>query len=138
MANAVSRASNVGVGLLAAGAAAIGLAYAAPIATGTAPTWAPWLLAFGGAACMVGLFVVGAASRGPVRPFVGWLLTALFVVIFAAFGTALSMPVPPAGTEAIVLGLPKRLAIVFYGIGVLPLVILPVVFAMSLGKDQQK
>jgi hypothetical protein len=132
-----SRATKIGVGLLACGAVAVGAAYAATIGAGGAPAWVPWFAALGSAACSVGLFVIGAASRGPVRPLVGWLLAALFVVIFAAFGAALSMPAPEGTAERIVLGLPLRLAIVFYGIGVLPLVVMPVTFAMTIGKDQK-
>lgn len=135
---AVSRATFVGVALLFCGALAIGIAYAAAVGAGAAPEWTPWFVAFGGASCAVGLFVVGAAARGPIRPLIGWLLAALCVLIFAAFGAALSMRVPAGATETIVLGLPLRLAIVFYGVGLLPLVVLPVVFAMTIGKDQKE
>lgn len=137
MPDSTSRGSTIGAGLLAAGAAATGISYAATIIGGAAPSWAAWPVAFGGAAAMVGLFVVGAASRGPIRPPMALLLGALLVVIFAAFGAALAMGPPATGTEKIVLGLPLRLAVVFYGIGVLPLFVLPVVFAMTLGRDQK-
>jgi hypothetical protein len=132
-----SRATSIGVGLLALGAVVIGAAYAATIGAGGAQAWAPWFVALGCSTCAVGLFVVGAASRGPVQPLIGWLLVALFLVIFGAFGAALSMRVPDGATERIVLGLPLRLAIVFYGIGLLPLVVLPVTFAMTIGRNQK-
>jgi hypothetical protein len=137
MAERSSRAANIGVALLAAGAASVGVAYAATVGAGAAPGWASWFLAFGSAACSAGLFVVGAASHGPIRPLVAWLLAALFVVIFGAFGAGLAMRVPEGAPEGLVLGLPLRLAIVFYGIGVLPLLVLPLVFAMTLGKERK-
>lgn len=133
-----SRATSIGVGLLFFGALAIGVAYAAAVGAGASPAWALWFVAFGGTACAVGLFVIGAASRGPIRPLIGWLLAALFVVIFAVFGTALAMRTPDSASEPIVLGLPVRLAMVFYGVGLLPLLVLPVVFAMTIGKDQKE
>jgi hypothetical protein len=122
---------------MALGAVAIGAAYAATIGAGGAHAWASWFLAFGCAACSVALFVLGAASRGPVRPLISWLLVALFVVIFGSFGAALSMQAPVGTSESLVLGLPLRLALVFYGIGVLPLIVMPIVFAMTIGKDQK-
>jgi hypothetical protein len=137
MADRSSRASSLGVLLLAAGAAAIGIAYAATIGAGAPTGWVPWFVAFGCVSCSVGLFVVGAASRGPIRPLIGWVLLALFVVMAAAFGAALAMPAPEGATERIVLGLPQRLAILFYGIGFLPLIALPLTFAMTLGRDDK-
>ena len=100
----------------------IGAAYAATIVAGVPPAWAGWALAFGCTACSVALFVVGAASRGPLHPAIRTLLAVLFVLILAAFGVSMSIESASAGVEPLFLGLPMRLAILFYGIGVVPLV----------------
>jgi hypothetical protein len=123
-------ATRFGLGLFIAGSIAIAIAYGATIVLGSAPTWAPWLVAFGGSATSVGLFVIGAASRGAVSPAVGWMLAALFLVLFGSFGAALALPANE-GAGRLVLGLPLRLAIVFYGVGFLPLLGLPVAFALT-------
>jgi hypothetical protein len=131
-----SRASKAGVALFAAGAIAIGIAYGATIFAGAAPGWASWFVAFGGSATSVGLFVLGAASRGAVSSAVGLMLAALFVVLMGSFGAALALPATEGPAGPIFLGLPLRLAIVFYGVGFLPLLVLPVAFALTFEKPK--
>jgi hypothetical protein len=123
--------TKAGIALFASGAVAIAIAYGATIVSGSAPAWAPWLVAFGGSATSVGLFVIGAASRGTVSSAVGWMLVALFLVLFGSFGAALALPATEGPGGQTVMGLPLRLAIVFYGVGFLPLLGLPVAFALT-------
>ncbi len=125
-----------GIALFASGAIAIAIAYGATVFSGSAPAWAPWLVAFGGSATSVGLFVLGAASRVPVSPAVGWMLVVLFLVLFGSFGAALALPANEGAGSQQVLGLPLRLAIVFYGVGFLPLLGLPVAFALTFEKQK--
>ena len=61
------------------------------------------------------------------------------VVLIAGFGAVLVMPAETAGS-VLWLGLPPRTAIVLYGIGVLPLFLLPLAYAytfdtMTLSED---
>lgn len=126
--------TRVGLTLLFGGAAAIGVAYAAAIVAGQAPPWAPWCLVIGSATTTVGLFVVGASTRRVLSGRVAIFLAALFVVLLASFGAALAMAPDEAGGGRLLLGLPVRLAIVFYGVGVVPLVALPVVFGLTFGQ----
>lgn len=121
--------------LIGFGAAAVGVAYLATIVGGGAPAWAPWAVAVGSTACTVGMFVVGAASRGALTRGVRALLASLFVIVAGAFAAALALPAADGPAEAIVLGLPIRLAIVFYGVGLVPLFALPVVFARTFRAD---
>lgn len=126
-----SGGTRVGISLFAVGIVAIAGGYAATIIRGTAPGWAPWALALGIAATAVGLFVLGSASRGKVRPAIVLTLTLLFLDLAASFGAALTMR-PDEGIDGrLLLGLPLRLAIVFYGVGFVPLLVLPVVFGLT-------
>ena len=123
--------TRAGLFLFLGGTATIGVAYAATILRGTPPAWAAWLLAFGCAATAVGLFVIGAATRGSIPAAVAVTLILLFVLIVASFGAALATA-PNEGVDGrLVLGLPMRLAIVFYGVGFVPLIALPVVFGLT-------
>lgn len=124
-------ASRTGIGLLTTGVGLVGAGYAFTIVAGSAPAWAPWAVAVGGSAATVAFFVLGAATRGPVGRGVGGLLVALFVVLATSFGAALVLP-PAEGADApLLLGLPVRLAIVFYGVGFVPLIALPLAFART-------
>jgi hypothetical protein len=128
--------AKAGIALFASGTVAIAIAYGTTMISGTAPAWAPWLVAYGGSATSVGLFVIGAASRGSVSPAVGSMLVALFLVLFGSFGAALALPANEGAGGPLVLGLPMRLAIVFYGVGFVPLLGLPIAFALTFEKPQ--
>lgn len=125
-----SRATRGGIACLVVGTLAIAAAYAATIAAGATPAWAPGALAVGASLDSVALFVLGAATRRTFSRGVGALLVALAAVMVAAFGAGLLLPVGPEG-EPPLLGIPRRLAIVFYGVGFLPLFVLPLVFART-------
>ena len=90
-------ATRIGVLLVSAGSVIIGAAYLATMVAGAPPSWAPWAVALGGSAASVALFVLGAASRGPVGRGVALLLAALGVVIAAAFCLALAHNAVHAG-----------------------------------------
>jgi hypothetical protein len=127
----VNRATGAGVALLTGGMLTIGAAYAATIAAGVAPAWAPWAVAVGGAAASVAMFVLGAAARGRVGRGVTALLVALFVLLVGAFWTALALPASESPRGPLLLGLPLRLGIVFWGVGFVPLFALPLAFALT-------
>lgn len=126
-----STGTRAGLALLAAGTVAVGVAFAGTIIGGATPAWAPWSLAGGSAAASTALFVLGAATRGTLSRGIIALLAALFVVIATAFGAALGMPVNGDAGGRLLFGLPVRLAIVFYGVGFVPLVALPIAFAAT-------
>lgn len=120
---------------------AIGLAYASALlalgADGRAPTWAPWLMATGVPLALVSVMTLGAARGGRVPgvllvafAFVGMLLAAGFALALALPGSAGTAAAGTAG-EPLLLGLPRRAAIIVYGIGLLPVLVLPVAYAMT-------
>ncbi|HUH16407.1 MAG TPA: hypothetical protein VMM85_00505 [Methylomirabilota bacterium] len=117
--------------LVIGSALAIGIAYASAFAPGGAPVWAAWLLAAGTATILIGITMLGALRPGRagggrlVAPFV---LT--WIVVFG--GLALALALPAEATDGpIWLGLPRRAAIIVYGIGLLPFFLLPVAYART-------
>lgn len=116
---------------LIAGMLAIAVGYAAAFLRGGTPVWAPWLLALGIPVALGAIMVLGAARGrrgiGPLKyPFA-------FVVAVLAIGfcAALVLPATEGPLSRLWLGLPTRAAIVIYGIGLLPIVVLPVAYALT-------
>lgn len=110
---------------------AIGLAYAAAIATGGAATWSAWVMAVATSFAMVATMALGAARTGQRCGGLRHLFVpfaAVLLIMLGAFAAALLLP---AAAEPLLLGLPRRAAIVLFGIGVLPVLILPIAYALT-------
>lgn len=110
---------------------AIAAGYAAAFSKSGTPVWAPWLLALGIPIALGAIMILGAVrgSRGigPLKfPFA-------FVVLVLAIGfvAALALPVTEGPLSKLWLGLPARAAIVIYGVGLLPIIVLPVAYALT-------
>ena len=117
--------------VLVVGVVAIAIGYAAAFLRGGPPVWAPWLLALGIPVALGAIMILGAA-RG--RAGVGQLKYPFaFVVAVLAIGfcAALALPATESPLSRLWLGLPARAAIVIYGIGLLPIIVLPVAYALT-------
>lgn len=109
---------------------AIALGYVSAFIPGTGQVWGPWLLAFGIPLSFVSIMIMGAVrNKGGINKlaipflFVGALLTLGFVLALALPGETI--------TSRLFLGLPLRAAIIIYGVGLLPIVVLPVAYALT-------
>jgi hypothetical protein len=116
---------------LLAGILAIAVGYAAAFSSAGIPPWAPWLLALGIPVAIGAIMILGAARGaagvGPLKfPF-------LFVVAILAVGfcAALALPANESALSRLWLGLPARAAVIIYGIGLLPIVVLPIAYAVT-------
>jgi len=110
---------------------AIAVAYASAFMPSGAPVWAPWLLALGIPSALGGIMVLGAARE---RAGVGRLaIPFAFVIVTLTVGFCLALGLPAnEGSDSVLwLGLPLRAAIVVYGIGLMPVVVLPVAYALT-------
>lgn len=114
---------------------AIAGAYALAFLPGGAPPLAAWGLALGSAGVLAAMIALGAARNGRVRgaALVASVLT--FVVVAGAFGAALALPANEGTGAVLVLGFPLRTAIVVYGVGIVPLLFLPLAYAVSFDDD---
>lgn len=110
---------------------AIATGYAAAFARGGAPEWAPWFLALGIPAALGAIMVLGAARGDKGIGSLKLPFLFVFVVLASGFCLALGLPANEAPGAQLILGLPVRAAIVVYGIGLLPIVVLPVAYAIT-------
>jgi len=117
------------VGIFAA-TALIGVGYASAFAPGGAPAWAPWTLAIGTPLVLVSAMVMGAARDGRLGPLLLPFL-ALFGMLAGGFALLLALKPTDAAEPTLVLGLPPRAALVLYGIGLGPALIVPVAYALT-------
>src|SRR5712672_2010959 len=116
---------------LFAGIAAIALGYAAAFTPHGTPPWAPWLLALGIPTSLGAIMILGATRGGrgvgPLK--IPFAFVILMLVI--GFGAALALPATEGPLSKLWLGLPARAAIVIYGIGLLPIFVLPIAYALT-------
>ena len=121
---------SIAVGALLLSTLLIGSAYVGALVAGAVPAWTPWALMIGTATIMLATMVLGASrARGGIGKLVG-PFAAMFVVLLVGFAAALAMPAESPDSK-LWLGLPARAAVVLYGIGVLPLFVLPVAYALT-------
>ena len=113
------------------GISAIAAGYLAAFNTAGTPIWAAWLLALGIPIALGAIMILGAARGrrgiGPLKvPF-----AFVVVVLMIGFGAALALPATEGPLSTLWLGLPARAAIVIYGVGLLPIVVLPIAYALT-------
>jgi hypothetical protein len=113
------------------GIAAIAAGYAAAFTPSGTPSWAPWLLALGIPIALGAIMILGAARGrrgiGPLKiPF-----AFVVVMLVIGFGAALALRATEGPLSELWLGLPARAAIVIYGVGLLPIVVLPIAYALT-------
>lgn len=116
---------------LLTGILVIAFGYGAAFLPGGTPVWASWLLAVGIPVALGAIMILGAARGrmgvGPLKyPFA-------FVVVALGIGfcAALALPATEGPLSRLWLGLPARAAIVIYAIGLLPIIVLPVAYALT-------
>jgi hypothetical protein len=116
---------------LFAAIAAIAAGYAAAFGAHGTPVWAPWLLALGIPAALGAIMILGATRGdrgvGPLK--IPFAFVILMLVI--GFGAALALPATEGSLSRLWLGLPARAAIVIYGVGLLPIFVLPIAYALT-------
>jgi hypothetical protein len=121
------------MGVIVASSLAMAAAYAVAYRDGAggAPAWTAWVFVLGIACMMVGLTALGAARPGRRLGRLALPLAFVWLLLVAGFGAVLALgPTHPAD-PALWLGLPPRAAIVLYGIGLLPVLVLPLAYALT-------
>lgn len=107
----------------------IAAAYASAFVPWGAP-WGAWSMVVGVVGISMSVIALGAHRQG--RPHRIVTLALVVTGVSLAAGLSLGLLLPPAGSaERIVLGFPVRAAAVIYLAGVLPLFVLPVVYAWT-------
>lgn len=106
-------------------------AYAAAFLPGGAPAAAPWALALGIPAALVSVMTLGAVRAGEGLGRLGLPFAFVGLVLATGFALALALPADEAAGAPLYLGLPLRAAIVLYGVGLLPIAVLPIAYALT-------
>ena len=117
--------------LLAASCGLVAAAYAALFLSPGAPGWAPLALAVGANGAIMSLMAIGAVRNDTMPRSLLWTFLGLFLLCAGAFVVALVMPPQEGAGAPLLLGLPLRTASVLYGVGVVPIAILPFAYALT-------
>jgi len=110
---------------------AIGAAYALAFLPGGAGKASAFLMAVGIATMAVSLMTLGAVREGEKLGELAGAFAFVFVVFVGGFGAVLLLSDADSAASRLWLGLPLRAAIVIYGIGFLPVLVLPFVYARN-------
>ncbi|MGI9076521.1 MAG: hypothetical protein ACR2G6_04195 [Gemmatimonadaceae bacterium] len=116
---------------LVLGTCAIAIGYASAFMKGGAPSWAAWFLAFGIPATLAGIMVMGASREGGGVGKLAAPFGFVTLVLAAGFCLALALPASERPSSQLFLGLPLRAAIILYGVGLLPIIVLPIAYALT-------
>jgi hypothetical protein len=79
----------------------------------------------------VGLMVLGASRPGRGSRVLLIPLGFTFAVLAGGFGLALALPGGEGPASPLLAGLPLRTALVLYGVGLLPALVLPLAYALT-------
>lgn len=116
--------------LLVASCGLVAISYLATL-LGASAEWAPWTLAIGANGVTMSLMALGAVRRDSLPRSLMWVFAGLFVLCTGCFLAALALPAAEGANGPLLLGLPLRTAIVLYGVGVVPIFILPFAYALT-------
>lgn len=111
-------------------ACSIAAAYGAAFLPAGSGAWAPWALAFGTAGILVSVMVLGVTRAGSVGR-LAYPLVFVFVVLFGGLAALLGLPETSPTDPTLWLGLPPRAAVLLYVVGILPMFVVPVAYALT-------
>ena len=119
----------IGLLLLVVGLVGVALAYVL-VLTGLPAAGAPWLLAAGASAVLAGVACLGAARPGRSARRLGFAIALAFIAVGAGLLLALALPAPTTD-GALLLGLPRVTTILLLLTGLVPLLVLPIAYAIA-------
>jgi hypothetical protein len=123
-------AKRAALAVLVLSSLAIAAGYASAFLPGGAPGWAPWPMAVGMPAALVAVMVLGAARENRIGR-LSFPFAFSGLVLAGGFALALALPANEKAGATLYLGLPLRAAIILYGIGLFPIVVLPIAYALT-------
>ena len=109
---------------------AIAVAYASAFRKTGTPVWSPWVVSVAVPVAIVAIMILGAA-RGEGIGRLKFPFGIVAVNLIVGFVAALALPATEGVASRLFMGLPLRAAIVIYGVGLLPIFVLPVAYALT-------
>lgn len=122
---------SVALAAMVAATLALAVAYASAFAPGGAPGWAAWVFAVALPIVLVAVTALGAARPAGGLGRLVVPIALVWALLSAGFIVVLMLPAESAAAPSLLLGLPLRAAIIVYGVGLLPLLILPLGYALT-------
>jgi hypothetical protein len=119
------------LGLVFVSAVLLAIAYLSAFLPGGVPAWAPWVFMLATTTIMLAMAALGATRSGTTLGRLQIPFAITFVIVAGSFAIALGMGDPNPAAPELFLGLPKRAAAIMYGIGLLPMVVLPFAYAWT-------
>lgn len=107
----------------------IAVGYASAFLPGGAPRWATYAFALATASVMTAIIVLGAARKGQKLGVLAWVFAFTFAVLAIGFSLALGESDVPS--QPLWGGLPRGAAIILYVVGLLPMAVLPITYALT-------
>jgi hypothetical protein len=123
-------ARRLALGAVALGAVGIAVAYALAFAPPRVAAAGPWVMALAMPLLMVATTVLGAVRAGGRLGALAWPLALVLLLVSGGLVAALALPADAPG-DALVLGLPRRAAVILVAVGLLPLLVLPIAYAAT-------
>jgi len=120
----------VAFGAIVLGAVGIALAYASAFAPPAIAAAGPWLMAVALPVCLVAVMTFGAVRDGKSLGAMALPFAVVFVLVTGGFLLALALS-PDTVRGPFWFGLPRRAAVILLGVGLLPLFVLPIVYALT-------
>ena len=115
---------------LIAGVAGIAMAYASAFLPLSLARLGPWLMAIVMPLTMCAMMILGAVRAGRGIGPLAVPFAFVFLLVAGGFVLALALPAENANTP-LRFGLPPRAAVLLFGVGLVPLFLLPVVYALT-------
>ena len=110
----------------------IGIGYASAFLPGGVPVVATYAFAIATAAVMTAILVLGAARSGRTLGALRFVFALTFIVLVVGFSIALGATAVDA--SRLYGGLPKGAAVILYVVGLLPMAMLPIAYALTFEK----
>lgn len=109
----------------------IAAAYLSALRPGGAPAWATFVMVAAIGVILVAMMTLGALPRDGRLGGLGWAFAFTFLVVVGGLGAVLLMPADDPADPVLWLGLPPRAAVVLLGVGLLPVAVLPLAYALT-------
>lgn len=109
----------------------VGAGYATALIPAAPTAAGPWLVAVGTAGSLISVMAIGAEKDGRLGT-LGPIFLVLFAVLAGGLGAPLVLDHPPATPgSGLILGLPPDTAVIVYGVGLLPVLVVPLAYALT-------
>lgn len=116
---------------LIAGTSLIAAGYASAFLDGGPPRWAAWTLVLGIPLSIVAILALGAVKKNRGLGKLAIPFALVFLLLVGGFSLSLGLGGNDSIHSKLWLGLPLRAAIIIYGIGLIPIVVLPIAYALT-------